>query len=636
MVSESGRRRRKLTLRSMAMMFTQPKKNLLPLLLFLFCISVIILLVLVSETTHSYPGRRGTTSRRNYNVAPPFTFLIKVLTYNRLHSLSRCLRSLSAADYGVSGDRGQIHLHVYIDHFNLARNDTTPVEDNLNSAKEILGFVDRFDWRFGEKVVHYRTDNVGLQSQWLEAWWPSSDHEFAFIVEDDLELSPLYYGFLERVIRHYYYDTSNFNPSVYGASLQRPRFVPGKHGNKIHVDPKTNLLLYQLVGTWGQLLFPRPWKEFRLWFDEHKANGKKPFLDGMVSNGWYKKLGERIWTPWFIKFVHSRGYFNIYTNFPNEGALSVSHRDSGVNYAKTAGPDSQLLNKSSISYDSLKLQPLSNLKWYDFCFSEVVPGRVVRNLNELGTILPSVQIERTVILISLYDADEMFIRNLLCHFEKLNTPNHIFIGPSSELFYDLSRRGHPVIDADMFLDKLIKSKTSYPNSVKEALGNAYVVKKCLELGYSTWVFSSNALLVDKGPLIDKVSSEYDFYTGESSGILIVQSSSVSRKLWSNEFLHSIASSATKNPTPKQSIDFIHLVKELVEQKGKRIKTLETMGVADNTVTSTNQSLGDGKAVFYWSPEVRSNIIRTKLEDLNLWLIDDDLSCKTVVCHRSLR
>ncbi|ESQ46892.1 hypothetical protein EUTSA_v10028084mg [Eutrema salsugineum] len=603
---------------AMMMVFAQPKKKLLPLLLFLFCISVIILLVLVSETTHTV-AERGTTFRRDYSNVPPFTFLIKVLTFSRLHSLSRCLRSLAAAEYGVAGATGRVHLHVYIDHFSLPRKDKS-VKDQLRSAKEILDFVDKFEWRFGGKLVHYRTANAGLQGQWLEAWWPSSDHEFAFVVEDDLELSPLYYSFLETVIHNYYYDHSNFNPSVYGASLQRPRFVPGKHGNKLHVDPRTNVFLYQLVGTWGQLLFPKPWKEFRLWYDDHKSNNKKPFLDGMVTNGWYKRIGERIWTPWFIKFIHSRGYFNIYTNFQNEGALSVSHRDAGVNYGKTAGPDSQLLNKSSISSDFLKLQPLSNLKWYDYCFSEVVPER-----------------ERTIILVSLFAADKMFIRNLLCHFEKLNTQNHIFIGPSSELFYDLSRRGHPVIDADMFLDNLVKSTTSYPNSVKEALGNSYVVKKCLELGYSTWIFSSNALLVDKGPLLDRIRSEYDFYIGETSGILIVQSSSVTQKLWSSELLHSIVSSATKNPSPKQGLDFIHLVKELVERKGKMIKTVETMSIAENTnAKSVNRSLGDGKPVAYWSPEVDSNVIRTKLAELNLWLIDDDLSCKAVICHSSIR
>jgi hypothetical protein len=90
-----------------------------------------------------------------------------------------------------------------------------------------LNFVDGFDWKFGNKVVHYRTNNVGLQAQWLEAWWPSSDHEFAFIVEDDLEVSPLFYKFVRGLIVNYYYNASNFSPSVYGASLQRPRFVPG-------------------------------------------------------------------------------------------------------------------------------------------------------------------------------------------------------------------------------------------------------------------------------------------------------------------------------------------------------------------------------------------------------------------------
>ncbi|KAH0888107.1 hypothetical protein HID58_050536, partial [Brassica napus] len=486
---------------------------------------------------------------------PPFTFLIKVLTFNRLHSLSRCLKSLSAAKYGVAGHTGRVHLHVYIDHFSLDLNDTT-VEDSLRSTKEILDFVVKFEWRYGEKLVHYRTGNAGLQGQWLEAWWPSSDHEFAFVVEDDLEVSPLYYWFLERVIR--------------------------ENGNKL------------------QLLFPKPWKEFRLWYDEHKSKDQKPYLSGMVTDEWYRALEERIWTPWFIKFVHSRGYFNIYTNFPNESALSVSHRDAGVNNRETVGPDSQLLNQSFIGSDFLKLQPLTNLKWYDYCFSEVVPGIIVRSLNELEAILPSsVQRDKTIVLVS----------------------------SGSELFYDLARRGHPVIDADMF----IKSKASYTDSVKEA----YVVEKCLQLGYSTWVFSSNVLLVDKGLLLDRIrSEEYDFYIGESSGVLIVQSSLATQKLWSNELMPSIVSSATKNPSPQHGLDFIHLVKELLEQKGKKVKTVETMSIAENiNVRSVNQWLEDGldgKPVVYWSHEVDSNTIQTKLVELDLWLVDDDLSCKAVI------
>ena len=75
--------------------------------------------------------------------------------------------------------------------------------------------------------MHYRTLNVGLQAQWLEAWWPSSDDEFAFVVEDDLEVSSLYYEFVKGLIVNFYYNASNYSPSIYGISLQRARFVPG-------------------------------------------------------------------------------------------------------------------------------------------------------------------------------------------------------------------------------------------------------------------------------------------------------------------------------------------------------------------------------------------------------------------------
>lgn len=75
--------------------------------------------------------------------------------------------------------------------------------------------------------MHYRTGNVGLQAQWLEAWWPASDDEFAFVVEDDLEVSPLYYEFVKTLIVNFYYNGSNYSPSIFGATLQRARFVPG-------------------------------------------------------------------------------------------------------------------------------------------------------------------------------------------------------------------------------------------------------------------------------------------------------------------------------------------------------------------------------------------------------------------------
>ncbi|XP_022731875.1 uncharacterized protein LOC111286256 isoform X2 [Durio zibethinus] len=372
-----------------------PKKHFLAFLLLLSFCSLLILLY----SPHPNPISTQTFTLNSHSIptTPAFSLTIKVLTFNRLNSLTRCLTSLSNAHYLPDHP---VHLHIFIDHFpNQSQYYIAPKpQDSLG----ILRFIDGFEWKWGQKIVHYRTTNVGLQAQWLEAWWPTSDDEFAFVVEDDLELSPLFFKYLRALILNYYYNASNFSPFVYGASLQRPRFVPGRQGNKMLLDSTSGLFLYQLVGTWGQLLFPKPWKEFRLWYDDHKAKDIKPFLDGMVTTGWYKKMGERIWTPWFIKFIHSRGYFNIYTKFLDEKSLSVSHRDVGVNYGKTAGPDSQLLGVNSLDNNFLEMKSLSTMKWYDFCFREVVPGRVVRNLNDLGSILPSVQTKQTVLLVSLF------------------------------------------------------------------------------------------------------------------------------------------------------------------------------------------------------------------------------------------
>ncbi|PIN17469.1 hypothetical protein CDL12_09870 [Handroanthus impetiginosus] len=560
------------------------------------------------------------------NPGPNFTFIIKVLTFNRLSSLSRCLNSLSKAHYDV-GEK--VHLHVFIDHFfQDSQNRSADVDQKLNLSKQILDFIDGFEWKFGEKLVHYRTSNAGLQAQWLEAWWPTSDHEFAFVVEDDLELSPLYYRFLKAVILNYYYNASNFSPSIYGASLQRPRLVPGKHGNKMQLDGEARIFLYQLVGTWGQLLFPRPWKEFRLWYDTHKAKGMKPFLDGMVTTGWYKRIGEKIWTPWFIKFIHSHGYFNIYTNFGHEQALSVSHRDAGVNYGKTIGPDSYLLEENSFNFNLLELYPLNSLKWYDFCFREVLTNRIVKSSNDLRSILQSVQKNNSVVLVSLYRMSETVIRNMLCHFERLNIQNYLLMGPTSHFLLDLARRGHPVIDASEFSES-VNFQDSTVELMKEILVKAYVTKKCLELGYNTWLVDGNMLPSSTDSFFDSFGHANDFYIGKTGRLFFVRSSTSAIKIWSDNFMYNIASlveTLRKEAVSHDSILFYAIERFLEKQK------IKYSNIDD---IHANGTLFEMKNKFiFWSSDTEMDIIQRQLVHLDLWVVDGDSSCTGVVCHPS--
>ncbi|RZC90577.1 hypothetical protein C5167_029710 [Papaver somniferum] len=569
------------------------------------------------------------------NIVQKFTLTIKLLAFDRFDSIARCLRSLANADY--VNDR--VNLHVYIDHFKET-NQSSILDEKLEESHRILDFVDKFVWKFGEKFVHFRTGNVGLQAQWLESWWPSSDDEFAFVVEDDLEVSPLYYKFLKGLVVNYYYNSSNYSPSIYGASLQRPRFVPGKHGNKIQLDTGTRLFLYQLVGTWGQLLFPRPWKEFRLWYNIHKAKGIKPVLQGMVTTGWYKRMGERIWTPWFIKFIHSRGYFNIYTNFQGERALSVSHRDAGVNYGKTAGPDSNLLDEDSLDFNYLEMQHLTSLKWYDFCFREVLPGKVVRTSDELSSLLYSARKKyKTIILISLHRTSQAVTMNMLCHFEKLNIQNYIFLGPNSDLLNDLARRGYPVISTEFVnnIKGFRSKKFEGSDMLKEILAKAYIIKLCLHLELNSWVIDGNMLPISNAMFSDLHDTAYFFFATKDSDVFLVKSSSVSAKIWDDSFIDKVVVKAIslKNRSSKDHGYLGNAITRSLEEIDGKIKTVGELSFAEKVdVKNANQTrVSEGTKYVFWSDDMGLDFIRSRLDNLGMWELEDN-SCKAVVCHQS--
>lgn len=354
-------------------------------------------------------------------------------------------------------------------------------------------------------------------------------------------------------------------------------------------------------------------------------------------------MGERIWTPWFIKFIQSHGYFNIYTNFLHERALSVSHRDAGVNYGKTAGPDSQLLDDRSLDFNILEMHPLSSLKWFDFCFREVIPGRVVTNMDELGLLLPSLNKQDCVFLVNLFEVSDSVARNLLCHFDRLNIRNYILLGPESDFLFDLARRGHPVINVDEFIKGVglhkLASQGSQFEAIKSILAKAYVIKKCLENGYHLWVVDGNMLFLSADLFLESKDPNDDFFLASSLELLYVRSSSTAKKMWDNNFVLKVVSMAEdlarKSLLSDGDLSFVHVMANLLEQNGAKFRKLDetTYGMKIGSANVNKSSLGDKKLV-YWSTEMGLESVQKLLEELNLWVVDQESSCTAVVCQKS--
>ena len=130
-----------------------------------------------------------------------------------------------------------------------------------------------------------------------------------------------------------------------------------------------------MIGSWGTVFFPEHWRTFLQWLREINLEDMHaactPNL--MVTEWWLARYRTgRLWTSWFIRFTFEKGWYSLYTNFPNREAFAISYREAGLNFNTTRGPMNALISE---------LQPPIHLKFtknpplYDFHFIRIYqPG----------------------------------------------------------------------------------------------------------------------------------------------------------------------------------------------------------------------------------------------------------------------
>jgi hypothetical protein len=387
----------------------------------------------------------------------PFSLEIKLLTYNRLESLQRCIKSLRDADY----DGDNVDLVVFVDHYPLVSNMSKEEHNNKRLIHErMLAFLRKFEWNHGKFTVHYRHKNAGLQLAWLEAFYPLNNDTYGFIVEDDMAVSPFYYLYLKQLLYKYRYSGQR-NPNIYAISLQRQRLVPGVRGKVVSLNNDDQPFLYQLVGTWGLILFPEHWLQFRKYFDERRFlndENVKPYLDGTLTGKWYRIRKETLWTPWIIRWAYANNMYCLYTNLPNRDALSVSFRDAGSNFKDSKGADASLitLDRSSVwqDYYNRELIDISELQKFDYCFNEVPNGKIYEISDKLNLRSNNIlrKEENALVLVDSKDPIKFF-KNQLCYIEQNVSritefkmrESLLFLTDSPSIASELSIRGFNVL-----------------------------------------------------------------------------------------------------------------------------------------------------------------------------------------------
>ena len=111
---------------------------------------------------------------------------LSIITNDRPSSLRRLLRSLSDSRY--FGDKLNIRINIEQD-----------------ADYETLELVDHWNWEHGSVSITRRVIHAGLLPAIVESWYPHSNHSYGLILEDDVEVSPLFYAWLKMNLLRYRY-----------------------------------------------------------------------------------------------------------------------------------------------------------------------------------------------------------------------------------------------------------------------------------------------------------------------------------------------------------------------------------------------------------------------------------------------
>ena len=253
---------------------------------------------------------------------PRVRLVVVILAYRRLASLQRLCRSLEQAYY--FGDQVDVMVHV----------DAGADADSMAGAAAVATFVNEWTWPHGRKTLRQRTQHAGLVLSVVEAWTPTSDDEFAVLLEDDVSVSPQWYDWAKRAVLTYNYGprSARLSGQLYGVSLYTPRLLELQQPRR-RFDAHTELaqrppacpFLFPVPCSWGSVYFPRHWRQFQDYMARVLLKVEPPYtVPGSASNGWAAS-----WKKHFIELVHQRRWVALYPNFANQTSFSTNHLEPG-------------------------------------------------------------------------------------------------------------------------------------------------------------------------------------------------------------------------------------------------------------------------------------------------------------------
>jgi hypothetical protein len=342
--------------------------------------------------------------------AKPHVFTITVLTMNRAKSLQRLLVSLENSDY--LGDA--VRLVIKVDH-----------HKNNGRAIEVAKST---PFTHGPKEIVESGVNLGLRRSWLEAWSPDTPNSYGIILEDDVEVSPLWYNWATEAWAAY-----GDRPEIGGLSLQRQTYkILQPVSSSWNVFPEARPFLYKLLGTIGFLPNPKVWPSFIKWTQSIDLDRFDPTTYGQLplleTSKWFRSLEPRSWwEAWYIYYCEKNNLYTLYSH-PFGGKALASHwRERGEHFWGFQGKDFDLTSNLTFFFPK-------TLPKYGWAGIRENPAWMSQSIVGLeGTLLRAADSSNSVILTMATDTSD-----LISNFKKYSPNSVVFTPVQLDLGDDIS------------------------------------------------------------------------------------------------------------------------------------------------------------------------------------------------------
>lgn len=263
-----------------------------------------------------------------------------ILTYNRWESLNTTLGLLDH----LLLDGHKSSLEIFID-----RSKSGHVHNKT------LEVAKAFKWSKGPTRVHVQRQHTGIYGQWVDTWRPQpNSSELAIYIEDDVDMSPFAYRWLQAAHRKYGHFT---DISGYCIQDDNVPIVRGKHMVKDVFKVKKDFLrkypayFYRVAGSWGYAPHPVTWVKFQDWFHGPAKEISHPYVaNAKLNTQWYKvfekqKRADSMWTMWYIYFTNANKLSALFSNLPLfsghvKTSLVYNRQEAGLHYENKERNDS--------------------------------------------------------------------------------------------------------------------------------------------------------------------------------------------------------------------------------------------------------------------------------------------------------